>query len=205
MDSPGSSVQGLLQARILEWVAIPFSRGIFPTQGSNPGLPHCRQIPYHLSHWSRPCLSSVLVKTCLVKVMWLCTVFINMGDKPECGKKPRAPPLPVVSHNPGTWNDRDSWLLPSWFWLCLTYPLDLRKALPSERPGRILPRTSGGQNLNFSKPNEVANQKARKQQGSKPCFLWAWEVLTLMLSLISFKSMCLFIKHMLLLVIVLQG
>ena len=24
--------------------------GIFPTQGLNPGLPHCRQILYHLSH-----------------------------------------------------------------------------------------------------------------------------------------------------------
>ena len=32
---PGSSVRGILQARILEWVAISFSRGIFPTQGSN--------------------------------------------------------------------------------------------------------------------------------------------------------------------------
>ena len=40
---PGSSVHGILQARILEWVAISFSRGIFPIQGSNPGLPHCRQ------------------------------------------------------------------------------------------------------------------------------------------------------------------
>ena len=30
---PGSSVHGILQARILEWVAIPFSRGIFPPQG----------------------------------------------------------------------------------------------------------------------------------------------------------------------------
>ena len=39
---PGSSVQGILQSRILEWVAIPFSRGIFPTQGSNPGLLLCR-------------------------------------------------------------------------------------------------------------------------------------------------------------------
>ena len=27
-----------------------FLQGIFPTQGSNPGLPHCRQILYHLSH-----------------------------------------------------------------------------------------------------------------------------------------------------------
>ena len=27
---PGSSVHGILQARILEWVAIPFSRGLSP-------------------------------------------------------------------------------------------------------------------------------------------------------------------------------
>ena len=25
-------------------------QGIFPTQGLNPGLPHCRQMPYRLSH-----------------------------------------------------------------------------------------------------------------------------------------------------------
>ena len=41
---------GILQARILEWVAIFPSPGIFSTQGSNPGLLHCRQILYHLSH-----------------------------------------------------------------------------------------------------------------------------------------------------------
>ena len=27
---------------------------IFPTQGSNPGLPHCRQILYQLSHKGSP-------------------------------------------------------------------------------------------------------------------------------------------------------
>ena len=35
LNSPqktGSSVHGILQARILEWVAISFSREIFPTQ-----------------------------------------------------------------------------------------------------------------------------------------------------------------------------
>ena len=50
---PGSSVHGILQARTLEWVAMPFSRVrgvVFPTQGSNPDLLHCRQILYHLSH-----------------------------------------------------------------------------------------------------------------------------------------------------------
>ena len=35
---PGSSVHGILQARILEWVAVPFSRGLFLNQGLNPGL-----------------------------------------------------------------------------------------------------------------------------------------------------------------------
>jgi len=29
-------------------------QGIFPTQRSNPGLPHCRQIPYQLSHKGSP-------------------------------------------------------------------------------------------------------------------------------------------------------
>ena len=136
---PGSSVHGVLQARILEWVAIPFSRGsswprdrtwvsctasrvftnwatkeahryyqctgntgeikwkwtlsvmsdplqphglyptmllrpwnfpskrirvdchfllqrIFSTQGSNLGLPHCRQTFHYLSHWGSPSL-----------------------------------------------------------------------------------------------------------------------------------------------------
>ena len=47
---PGSSVNGILQTRILEWIAIPFSREIFPTQGSNLGLLHCRSILYYLSH-----------------------------------------------------------------------------------------------------------------------------------------------------------
>ena len=50
----GCSVHGILQARILEWVAIPFSRGIFPTQVLNLGLLHCRQILYHLSHQGNP-------------------------------------------------------------------------------------------------------------------------------------------------------
>ena len=34
--------------RILEWVSL--LQVIFPTQGSNPGLPHCRRILYRLSH-----------------------------------------------------------------------------------------------------------------------------------------------------------
>ena len=46
---PGSSVCGILQARILEWVAIAFSRGSSWPR-INLGLLHCRQILYPLSH-----------------------------------------------------------------------------------------------------------------------------------------------------------
>ena len=35
---PGSSVHGILQARILEWIAIPFSRDL-PNPGIEPGSP----------------------------------------------------------------------------------------------------------------------------------------------------------------------
>ena len=47
---------GILQARILEWVAMPSSRGSSQVsiQVSNPGLPHCRQILYRLSHQGSP-------------------------------------------------------------------------------------------------------------------------------------------------------
>ena len=61
-DPTDHTVHGILQARILEWVAIPFSRKIFPTQGSNPGLPHRRWILYQLSHQGNPKLFKITVK-----------------------------------------------------------------------------------------------------------------------------------------------
>ena len=52
---PGSSsIHGIFQAKILEWVAIFFSRGSSWPQGSNSGLPHCRQTLYPLSHEGIP-------------------------------------------------------------------------------------------------------------------------------------------------------
>ena len=46
---PGSSIHGIFQSRIQEWVAISFLYGIFLAQGLNLGLLHCRQILYFLS------------------------------------------------------------------------------------------------------------------------------------------------------------
>ena len=49
------TVHGILRARILEWVAFLYLlQGIFPTQGLNPGLPHCRRILYQLSYKGSP-------------------------------------------------------------------------------------------------------------------------------------------------------
>ena len=44
------TVPGILQARILEWVAVSFSRASSQPMGSNPGLPHRTQIVYQLGH-----------------------------------------------------------------------------------------------------------------------------------------------------------
>ena len=49
---PGSSIHGILQARILKWPSL--LQGIFLTQGSDLGLLHCRQILYHLSYQGGP-------------------------------------------------------------------------------------------------------------------------------------------------------
>ena len=50
---PGSSIHGILQVRILEWVAIPFSRGIFLTQGLNLGLLPCLSHQTFKQKWKR--------------------------------------------------------------------------------------------------------------------------------------------------------
>ena len=42
-------------------------QGIFPTQGWNPGLLHCRQIIYHLSHQGSPFYSGQQCREDLIK------------------------------------------------------------------------------------------------------------------------------------------
>ena len=59
---PGSSAHGLSQARILEWVSHSLLHGILLTQGSSPGLPHCRQMVYCVSHQGNPLASRTAEK-----------------------------------------------------------------------------------------------------------------------------------------------
>ena len=51
---PGSSVHGIFQAKSTGVDCHFRLQGIFPTQGWNPGLPHCRQTLYRLSHQGSP-------------------------------------------------------------------------------------------------------------------------------------------------------
>ena len=51
---PGSSVHGDSPSKNTGVGFHALLQGIFPTQGSNPGLSHCRWILYHLSHQGCP-------------------------------------------------------------------------------------------------------------------------------------------------------
>ena len=51
---PGSSVHGDSSGKNTGVGFHALFQGILPIQGSNPGLPHCRQILYHLSHQGSP-------------------------------------------------------------------------------------------------------------------------------------------------------
>ena len=55
-SQPGSSAHGILQARILEWIAMPSLQGIFPIQGPNNA--HL----LHLLHWQVGSLPLVLFR-----------------------------------------------------------------------------------------------------------------------------------------------
>ena len=100
-DPPSSSVHGILQTRILESVAIPFSGGIFLTQGSNLGLLHCKQILFCLNHqgslyiWHfipyvyRIKCHRALNTHCInsVSYFWYCTVLCKIDSLGETGQK----------------------------------------------------------------------------------------------------------------------
>ena len=59
-------------------------QGIFPTQRSNPGLPHCRQILYQLSHKGGPRI-----------LEWVAYPFSS--ELPDPGIEPGSPALQVDS------------------------------------------------------------------------------------------------------------
>ena len=94
---PGSSVHGDSPSKNTGVGCHALLQGIFPTQGSNPGLLYCRQILYWLCHqgtpnelmnsWIRPSLSMELS----MPKYWSGLLFPSPGDLPDSGIKPGFP------------------------------------------------------------------------------------------------------------------
>ena len=69
---PGSSVHGIVQARILEWVAMPFSRGSSGPRDQTPGsCISCtdRQTLYHCTTWETQ--------------LWVISIRLNLTVEPS--------------------------------------------------------------------------------------------------------------------------
>ena len=125
-NPPGSSVHVILQARIPEWVAIPFSRGwIFLTQGSSLGLLrtlHCRQILYQDYVYTAPTP---------VPGTWapadgavdIIGSFQEKEDPPE-SQKARPDGWQEVAFLPGSFSTTGSW---SKTWQFLEHPQQAHK------------------------------------------------------------------------------
>ena len=84
-NPPGSSVHGILQARILEWVGYFLLQGIFPNQGSNPCLLHLLywqvdSLP--LYHLGSPVLSITNVLGRMSNLKWLLPESLSLDRIP---------------------------------------------------------------------------------------------------------------------------
>ena len=78
----GSSVHGDSPGKNTETGCHALFQGIFPTQGSNSGLPHCRQILYHLTHQGSPRI-----------LEWVANPFFRESSQP--GNRTGSPALQV--------------------------------------------------------------------------------------------------------------
>ena len=63
---PGSLAHGIFPGKSTGVGCHFLLQGIFPTQGSNPGLPHCRQTLYHLSYQGSPIGTKSLIEYSLI-------------------------------------------------------------------------------------------------------------------------------------------
>ena len=89
-NPPGSSVHGDSPGKNTRVGCHALLQGIFPTQGWNPGLPHCRQILDHLSHQGSPRI-----------LEWVAYTFATGSSRPR--NRPRSPALQADSRFFTSW------------------------------------------------------------------------------------------------------
>ena len=79
---PGSSVHGILQAKILEWVAIPSSRGSsWPRDRTHFSYISCtgRQILYHQHHLGSPyIIYTYVIRTHTIYMLYTCVIYARV-------------------------------------------------------------------------------------------------------------------------------
>ena len=86
----GSCVRGIFQAKLLEWVAMPFSRGIFPPQGLNPCLLYL--LPWQVDSLPLASLSSLnnmkmLINWKIILSSYLFSVFLFLSVQGLVGER----------------------------------------------------------------------------------------------------------------------
>ena len=74
---PGSSVLGDSPGKNTGVGCHDLLQGIFPTQGLNPGLPHCRQILYHLSYQGNQSICLLSLISALLQSLCICCSFLS--------------------------------------------------------------------------------------------------------------------------------
>ena len=77
-------------------------QGILPIQGSNPGLLHCRQMLYQLSHKGGPGKIKGKRKRGLQRVRWLDAITDSMDMKVKVKSLSHVRPFAIDGHSP--WN-----------------------------------------------------------------------------------------------------
>ena len=76
---PGSSIHGIFPGKNTGVGSHSLLQGILPTQGSNPGLLHCKQILYHLSQQASEIISRSVVSHSATPWTVACQFLLSMG------------------------------------------------------------------------------------------------------------------------------
>ena len=81
-------------------------QGIFPIQGSNPGLPHCRRILYQLRHKGGPISSVQFSRVWLFSTPWItaCQASLSITNSLSLLK-----PCPSLTQWTWLWASSGSW------------------------------------------------------------------------------------------------
>ena len=84
---PGSSVHGNSPGKNTGVGCHALLQGIFPTQGSNPGLLHCRQIFYHLSHQGSLFMYKCVCVCVCIKLSFIPKKILKSDTDADCSSQ----------------------------------------------------------------------------------------------------------------------